>query len=78
MSPSLLEKNLATYCISNVTEKRESMSFDSVYNMMEQFNKPFITHQGRTELLKVKHFILILLSQFLSQNDRLLPHLLGT
>lgn len=35
------------------------------------------THQRGAELLKVKHLILVLLSQLLPQDDGLLPHLIG-
>lgn len=34
-----------------------------------------IAYQGCTKLFKIKHFILVLFSQFFPQNDGFLPHL---
>lgn len=37
-----------------------------------------LTYQRCTELLKVKHFILVLFCQFFAQNNCFFPHLLRT
>lgn len=73
----LIELGLFPLCQEKADSHVSFKMFGPFYPMIAvSWKADKSAHQGRTELFKIKHFILVLFSQFFPQNDGLLPHLL--